>query len=1120
MKNTVFAFLLAFAAAGTLWITAPKAIQAPANQENQQLSDRERWNQLFNQRLAEMRSRDDGSSYGEDRPDQAFLFDKIKRMNPLTGEVPEMGLLNAYENIVEQFGPWNPSTESSNNGLWWDERGPTNIGGRTRAILFDPNDATNKAFFAGGVGGGLWYTNDVTVGSPTWTLVSPTFGNVAISCIVDDPSDPQILYYGTGEGYPNADAQRGAGIYKSTDGGASWAVLPSTLTSSFLFVIRMDVDDDGNLYAGTKSGLHKSTDGGATFYEVLGNGVSGGGDNISDVEIATNGDIFVSIDGFGVYKSAASLGANQGEVGQWDHLTTNFTAGYGRIELADAGSNSSVVYALVERAGGVDKVYKTTNGGTSWAATAGQAANGADFSNGQAWYDLDIECSPTDANRVFVGGLNVYRTTNGGTSWSQTTGGFVSPYIHVDQHYITFRPGNPNGVVFSNDGGIWYTADGGASFDDKNSGYNVTQYYAIAVDQAPGSNVVIGGTQDNGTHKLFNPGVSAADDIYGSDGGFCAINHQFGDTMFMTTQYETVARTRNGGNTNTNITNGNLDETNTMFINPLEIDPNNGSFLYQASTSLWRHSNASAGSGSGWSRATSAIGQITAIGISKNTPHLVYVAGGSGVYRIVNANTTNQTFTPPLVGNVNSGYISCISVNPSDGNHIIITYTSYGLTSHVMECRNANMGAAATWKSLQGNLPDLPVNWACFEPNNYNGILLGTDLGVFRCTDITQPTAQCFWTPERNGLGMVRVDMIRPRYSDNMVFIGTHGRGIFSTNSYNLAPQAAFSTLSTQACGGVVQFTDSSANAPNQWAWDFGDGGTSTLQFPTHTYSSSGSYTVQLIVTNPNGSDTTSQMINITVLPGAVAVAGPDLLACSGDTVHLIASGGVSYLWAPGGPLDDPTSATPVATVSGDVNFIVTVTDANGCSDTDTTYVDMQSAPSIWAGQDQTISFPNDSAQLQASGGVSYEWSPTTGLSCTTCSNPKSYVTVNTTYTVTGYNAAGCSRTDQVTVIVDIVGTGNPTAVKPTGLLSTLPNPFSDEVLFGWHLSEPGVVTVELMNVEGRQIATLFTGFQPAGEHHLNWSRKSNPVNIPAGVYFLRMSIGGKSYSQKLMIAD
>lgn len=1100
-------------AAGALWLTHP----CQNNDENALPAEKLAYIDLFNQREAAIPRFVEGKS--PNSPDQFYLFDQLKRMNPATGEVPADGLSKAWKQLVDMFGAEAMTGQKNTNyGLVWEERGPTNIGGRTRAAMWDPNDATHKAMFAGGVGGSVWHTPDVTVASPVWTNVSPTYSNVAITCMDYDPTNPQIMYYGTGEGYLNADALRGEGLWKSIDGGMTWDQLPATANNFFYYCHKIEVDDAGNLYVGTKNGLWKSTDKGNTFYKVLGQGTGAGGDWITDIEIAGDGDIFAACGGTGIYRTEVTLGTNQGEAGQWTRLTVNPGSGYSRIELAAGKAQADVIYAVAEINQSSGNVLRSTNGGDNWAPTSSQPNGGNDYTNGQAWYDLSFEVDPTNADILFTGGLHIYRTTDAGASWARRTsgGGGSLPYVHVDQHGIFFRPGNPSDIFFTNDGGLWLTTDGGNTFSSKNTGYNVTQFYSLSVDPRPAANIIIGGTQDNGSMMVSGAGINAATGLTGADGSFCAIDHQRPDTMYTTYQYETVLRSRDGGNSFSNFTNNNLGQNDVMFINPLEIDVNDPNLLFQAGRALYRHNNAGGGSAAGWTQATRSFNTaITAIASAPSQPYLAYIAAGGTIYRLPFSNTTNSTTNPTAVdaGGNGSGYVSCIAVNPSDENHIVLTYSSYGVAWRVVECRNADQGANATWRDLTGNLPDMPINWAVFEPNSTRGLVVGTDLGAFRCPDIDQPSQDIWWNPERMGMGCPRIDMLEVRAQDKSVHAATHGRGFFSTYSYNLAPVSQFGTEQDSACGGYVQFVDSSANVPNAWAWNFGDGGSSTTANPVHQYATSGSYTVTMIASNPNGADTVVRTINVVVLPQVVANAGPDISSCSGDTAQLQASGGTIYSWFPTAGLSDPNIANPQYFINGTRTYVVTITNSSGCVGTDTVVVTALARPNVWAGTDQTIN-AGGTVQLNATGGTSYAWSPSTGLSCTNCANPIASPLVTTTYTVTGTGPNGCTNSDEMVVTVDGVGIDDPTNQAGAHFLSISPVPVRDLAELRYQLRNAAKVRFEVMDVQGKRVSLSELGTKTPGEHSLRWDASQ----LPSGIYYVSLTVDGYRMVRKAVV--
>ncbi|MDX1440271.1 MAG: hypothetical protein R3284_10245, partial [Rubricoccaceae bacterium] len=432
----------------------------------------------------------------KDRPDLAMEQDFLRTLDPATGEIPIERLYEANRLASEQLREAQARGGAPIATEAWDERGPTNVAGRTRAIMFDPNDATNKRVFAGGVAGGLWYTDDITNPSEPWTAVNDFWSNIAVGSLAYNPSNPLEMYAGTGEGYFNIDAVRGGGIFKSTDGGMTWNVLPSTQNSLFYYVQRLGVHPTtGDTYAATSTGLRRSQDGGSTWEAVLGG-------RAVDIEIVPNGTIYVTT---GIFSPGRVFSSTTGDSGDWAQLnngTNGFpSSGVERIEIASTPVNSDVVYAVTQSSStnGVGGIYKTVDGGVNWSAVnlPNDVQYGSDFSRGQAWYDLSIGVDPVSVDTLYVGGINTFRSTNGGSSWTQLShwyGGFGFPEVHADQHDIEFMPGSSDIVIFSHDGGVSYTDDATApapSFIARNTNYNVTQFYAGAINPNTGSNVML-----------------------------------------------------------------------------------------------------------------------------------------------------------------------------------------------------------------------------------------------------------------------------------------------------------------------------------------------------------------------------------------------------------------------------------------------------------------------------------------------------------------------------------------------------------------------------------------------------------------------------------------------------
>ncbi len=375
---------------------------------------------------------EEGSLPLQDRMDLAMKQEIELTKDPILGRVPHERLYAAY--LYSQQLLNSSRISAAIPGVKWQERGPNNVGGRTLAAMVDPNDGTKKTLWVGAAGGGLWKTTDITPTQPVWNVVDDFFNNLAVTSITYNPLNTQEFYFGTGESWYNADAIRGDGIWKSTNGGATWAQLASTAASAnFDYVQKVIVHPvTGNIYAATRAGVFRSTDGGTTWTQVLGNGNGCASNDMGDIEIAADNSLYVGVGSIfssdGIYKSP------NGNVGSWTKLNIGgsglpLTAQpTNRIELACAPSNANTVYAIISSGANLYNIYKTVNGGTTWSTLAVPSwrdqncgTPSTDFTRGQAWYDLVAIVDPNNVNNVFIGGVDIFKTTNGGTSWDANT---------------------------------------------------------------------------------------------------------------------------------------------------------------------------------------------------------------------------------------------------------------------------------------------------------------------------------------------------------------------------------------------------------------------------------------------------------------------------------------------------------------------------------------------------------------------------------------------------------------------------------------------------------------------------------------------------------------------------
>jgi len=795
----------------------------------------------------------------QDRPDLAAEFEFIKTLDPALGYVPVERLVKARAYAKELL-----SQKTGISGVTWQERGPNNVGGRTRALMFDPNDSQNKKVWAGSVSGGLWYNNDITDTSSSWQNVNDFWANIAISNITYDPNNTNTFYVGTGEGWSNK-MQRGAGIWKTTDGGTTWNQLASTDNSDFHYVQKIVITSTSRIIAATNEGIFISDDGGASWAQKIIN-------YFSDVEIATNGDIYAGEGKYGndgyIYKST-----NNGD--DW----TDISPGTGtpeRIELACAPSNTNVVYAVASNGGHVEWMKKTTDAGTNWIDITipeyldqSCDTSGDDFTRGQAWYNLIMMVHPTDENYVLAGGIDIHRTTDGGTNWESVSywTGACATYVHADQHAMAYRPNHNNEAIFGCDGGVFYSDDignNGTNFVERNKDYNVTQFYACSAKNEPASNYFLAGAQDNGTQRFTQAGINSTTDATGGDGAFCFIDQDNPDIQITSYVYNNRYISTNGGGSFNTLT----SDYSGSFICPADYD-SDANILYSSYNANQLMISDIGNSNYGIVIDIDSLGSSSTcnIKVSPYTNNTIFVGTyGGGMYKITNANTTPVSVNIDVNNYLPDGYISSIDIAESE-NHLLITFSNYGLSS-VWETTDGGN----TWINKEGNLPDMPIRWCLFNPLDYNQALLATDIGVWSVDNLSATNLQ--WEPTVASLANVRCDMLKYRNADDLISVATYGRGLFTTDAFgSQEPIAQFEVNMENACLiDTIKFTDISTKQPTSWTWtitpstfSFVNGTDANSQNPEIVFNATETYTIELYVSNTTGNDTETKTNFITI---------------------------------------------------------------------------------------------------------------------------------------------------------------------------------------------------------------------------------------------------------------
>lgn len=721
------------------------------------------------------------------RVDLSGEQERLMTMDPLLNDVPKDRLYRGVKQMKQQIVLAKDGLQDGVAAIEWKERGPDHVAGRTRAILLDITDHTRNTLIAGGVSGGLWRTTNLQDSAISWTAIDDFWANLMVTCIAQAPNDPARIYVGTGEGWFREDERmKGFGIWASSDGGLTFEQLPITRSEIFSHVLDIVVDQQGVIFASTRlNGVMRSDDQGLSWVQVLGQGVGTGATNrAADLEIGPDQSLYASL---GIH-SKGSLwkadynqhGVDRGKNGTWQEITPP-QGDYSRIEVAIAPSDASRIYFLGQglNSNDCEYMFRSENGGRNWASMPiPKTTTRRVFTRGQAWHNLIAAVDPNDADRLFIGGVDLYLSKNGGRTFKQFTHdrGTTHQYVHADQHAILFADGSSDFVLFANDGGVWLTTDGSSDVPtvvDRNKGYNVTQFYSGALHPFD-EDYMLGGTQDNGTRQFTDAENWYTDAVNIGDGGFTHIDQDFGFIQVSSYLYNFYWITGDGWQNRRKVTIGRSDG---RFINPTDYD-SRLNILYAAHdpNRFARITDV------GRTNKTQVFpmdlfdgDQISAVACSPNLEGRVYFGLGQGkVVKVDHAHTDAPQGTVIKTG---EGYVSCIAVDETNEDHLLVTYSNYGVIS-VWE----TMDGGQLWKPVEGNLPDMPVRWAIFLPGNNRSALLATELGVWGTDELE--SVHTNWVPVSQGMANVRTDMLRYNPRTHRIMAATHGRGVFITDAF------------------------------------------------------------------------------------------------------------------------------------------------------------------------------------------------------------------------------------------------------------------------------------------------------------------------------------------------
>lgn len=571
------------------------------------------------------------------------------------------------------------------------------------------------------------------------------------------------------------------GVLKSTDGGLIWNTTGLTFpVSDDKKLTRLLIHPsnplilfasvwDGN---STNSGIWKSTDGGTTWVKKTSN-------LWMDMEFKPGDPTIMYASSYGYGSTYFNRSTNSGE--SWS--LSSIAASGRRGELAVTSADPNVVYLLcANSAGGVYGIYKSTNSGVSFnpvnsgspAGMLGYYTDGSGGNGGQGSYDWCIAADPSNANIVFIGGVTTWKSTDGGSTfiannnWTSYSGYNISgvPVVHADKHVLVFR--NSSALFEGNDGGIYKTTDGGTSWSDLSNGMVISQIYRLSVSQT-NSNVVITGLQDNGS-KLYNTGFW--DDVTGGDGMECIVDPSTTQYMYATYVSGTIYRSTNSGfsfptTISENIPGG---QPAGAWVTPYIIDPNNTATLFAGYDQVWKTTNR----GTTWTSASqqlSAGTKLRSLAIAPSNSNTLYAADLTNMWKTTDGGNTNWTsITLPTT----SSSVTYIAVKSDDPNTVWITYGGYNDGSKIFQSTNGGN----SWVNISAGLPNLPVMCVIQykDITDRNVLFVGTDVGVYIKDGSNN------WASYSNGLPNVVVTELDIQYgTTDRLRAATFGRGLWET---------------------------------------------------------------------------------------------------------------------------------------------------------------------------------------------------------------------------------------------------------------------------------------------------------------------------------------------------
>ncbi len=698
------------------------------------------------------------------------------------GEVNQAAYREAVAHAIEHRSEEHAGLED----VVWSQAGPTNIGGRITDIAVHPQD--RNIIYAGAASGGVLRSTD---GGDSWAALFDFQPTLSIGALAIDPLDPDILYVGTGEANAGGGSVTygGFGVFKTTDGGSSWNNVGLEETRYIGRVVvdpsnpdRVFVAAVGTLFSTNPDrGVYRTTDGGTTWDHVL--SVSDSTGAVDIVQEPDDTDVLYAAmwerirrpgsRSYGGVTSGVYKTTDGGD--SWSLLTNGLphsSPDVGRIGLTLSAADPSIVYAVfADDVGYFMGVYRSIDFGSSWSRVNDGTLQYGVFYYSYGWWFGFIKADPADPDIVYAHGVGLYKTVDGGNSWSQ-----IGWSNHVDHHAQYIDPADHSWTVEGNDGGIYVSTNGGSSWT-KSYDLPITQFYTNEIDhQIPAR--LYGGAQDNGTLRTLTGGTGDWGEIYGGDGFYVLVDPTNSNVIYAESQYGGLGKSTNGGYSFSSATYGIDSYDRRNWSTPVVMDPNNSNTLYYGTYRVYRTLN---GAGSwtpisgdltdGYSGGNLVYNTITTMAVAPSNSQVIYAGTDDGN---VHVTFNGGQYWIDIGSSLPERWVTRVAVDPEDHNRAYVTLSGFRWDSPLPHVFSTTDGGQS-WTDISSDLPEVPVNDIIIDPETTDILYIGTDVGVYVSTD-----AGGSWQSFNEGLPVVPVvDLVFHRPTRTLA-AATYGRSMFT----------------------------------------------------------------------------------------------------------------------------------------------------------------------------------------------------------------------------------------------------------------------------------------------------------------------------------------------------